>query len=510
VQNTNTLFITGTTGLVGGLLAIRALTDGCRVRCLLRDNEGLSTKDRLHSTLTGLGLTEEQWQAALERIEIVKGDITQPRFGLSVQEWQQLATGLTAVFHAAAYTGFDPSQAAKSAAVNIDGTRNILKLVKESQTRLLHVSTAYVVGDTEEQVFEVPLQGKFRWKNPYEKTKFFAEQEVHAYCREHDLFYAVFRPAILVGGSDGCTIRFNNIYNFIRVAHMLARKRNRDTVIIEARPEAQLNIVPVDFAVAAIWRIFANPHCNGRIFHIANPSPPSFLQLVEEYSAILDLEIRCVDPHGASPTLTVNGKKIGAAFSEYGNYMFGEPRFDLTESQNLLPDYNTLFPRLDRAYYQRILDYAVQQKWGARQPTGQVPKTTATSANYTDRYFQEFLVTKKNQLLIADLTNLHGLVAIRFRDQAGPDWLLDLRGGMLVSISRGTPVEPDCTYVTDTATFAAVASGKMRPEQVFFDGHGDILGNIEKGLQVITALAQFFRTFPFSPCDHPLPGSNGA
>lgn len=505
MYNNSTLCITGTTGLVGGMLAIKALTNGCRIRCLLRDGDGHSAKDRLHATLSGLGLSEEQWQAAHGRIEIIEGDITRPRFGLVADKWQQLSRGLTAVLHAAAYTGFDPSQAAKSAAVNIDGTRHVLKLAKESGARLLHVSTAYVVGDTEEQVYEVPLQGKFRWKNPYEKTKYFAEQEVHAYCREHDISYAVFRPAILVGGSNGRTIRFNNIYNFIRVAHMLARKRSRDTVIIEARPEARLNIVPVDFAVAAIWQIFANPNSSGRIFHIANPSPPTFLQLVEAYSAILDLEIRCVDPHGDGPALTVNGRKIGAAFSEYGNYMFGEPRFDLSESRKLLPEYNTLFPGLDQAYYQRILDYAVQQKWGARQQTALPRKTMAANSSYTDRYFLEFLATKKNQLLIANLTNLHGVIAIRFRDRTGPDWLLELQGGVLISIGRDTPAEAECTYVTDTATFEAVASGRMPPERAFFDGHADIIGNIEKGLQVITALAEFFRTFPFAPPGHSAP-----
>jgi hypothetical protein len=34
---------------------------------------------------------------------------------------------------------------------------------------------------------------------------------------------------------------------------------------------------------------------------------------------------------------------------------------------------------------------------------------------------------------------------------------------------------------------------------VFFDGDADIQGDIEKGLQVITALSEFFRSYPFNP-----------
>ncbi len=481
------------------MLSLRALAAGYRVRLLVRGRDNRAAKTRVRETFLALGMTEAEWRDSRQRIEFLTGDISRPGFGLSAKEWQQAADGLEAVFHAAAYTGFDTSQATRSSAVNIDGTRNVLRLVTEAGARLFHVSTAYVVGDTDKQVFENPLNGTFRWKNPYEKTKFIAEREVHAHCRQHDIDYAVFRPSILTGDSrNGRTIRFNNMYNFIRVAHMLAGRRNRETVIVEANPGARLNIVPIDFAIEAIWRIAHQQSCTGRIFHITNPSPPTFLKLAQEYSAILGLDIRCLDRQdGENPALVVNGRRIGASFSEYGSYMFGEPRFDLTESRTLIPDYDNLFPRIDTAYFRRILEFAIAAKWGGRQQVRPEKAGSDTASSYTDRYFQEFLPGKQNKRLISDLQSLRGIVAIRFRDTGKPAWILELRDGMLVGISQDSTKKPECTYVTDTATFEAVASGRMRPEQVFFEGRGDILGNIEKGLQVITALAEFFRTYPF-------------
>lgn len=498
------IFITGATGLVGGLLALRALAAGYRLRLLVRSRGSLSAEERICQLFLLLAMPKEQWAEVRERISVIPGDVARPRFGLNAGDWQRAAENLQAVFHAAAYTGFEKSQAEISVSVNIDGTRNVLKFVELAGARYFHISTAYIVGDTQERIFEEPLHGAFRWKNPYEKTKFIAEQEVHAHCRQNALDYAVFRPSILIGDSQsGCTTGFNNIYNFMKVAHAISRRRRKEPVIIEAKASARLNIVPVDFAINSIWNLSQLTQCAGQVFHITNPSPPTFVQLVQAYTRILDLNIQCTDPHDSrNPGIILKGRRIGAAFSQYGDYMFGEPEFDLTRSRSLLPGYDDLFPSLNEAYYRRILDFAVSHKWGGRLQ----PVTTAQAAihganrgkSYTVRYFKEFLVDKLNKRLISNLKNLNAVVAVHFRDLQEPDWILELKDGMLVTISQNSRT-PQCTYMTDTTTFEAVTRGNRRPEQIFFEGHGDIEGDIEKGLQVVTALSEFFRSFPFNP-----------
>jgi nucleoside-diphosphate-sugar epimerase/predicted lipid carrier protein YhbT len=500
LHSDKTIFITGATGLVGGLLALRALAAGYRLRLLIRDGVGLSAEDRLLQLLLLLGMAKEEWVRVRDRVEVVRGDVAKPRFGLELKGWRQVSENLWAVFHVAAYTGFDKTLVEKSVAVNIDGTRNVLKFVEQARARYFHISTAYIVGDTQDLIFEEPQYGTFRWKNPYEKTKCIAEGEVHGYCRHNGLNYTVFRPAILIGDSlSGRTIRFNNIYNFIKVAHAISRRRSSDPVIIEAKAAARLNIVPVDFAVNAIWDISQFSESAGRIFHITNPSPPTFIQLVEVYSKILDLNIECVDPRdGKKNGILVKGRRIGVTFSEYGDYMFGEPEFDLTQSRLLLPDYDGRFPCLDEEYFRKILGFAVAHKWGRRQQSPISVVVTGTEKSYTERYFKEFLADKLNKQLISNLKNLSARVGIHFRDQEGADWVLELQNGMLTAISQNSLI-PECTYLTTTAIFEAVARGQSSPEQAFFEGDADIQGDVEKGLHVITALSEFFRFFPFNP-----------
>lgn len=502
MKNDKVIFITGATGLVGGLLALRALAEGFRVRLLVRHGADSSAEYRVFQLFLLLGLKEEEWEMMRDRIEVVRGDISKSRFGLTEGEWQLAAENLRAIYHAAAYTGFDKTQAEKSVVVNIDGTRNVLKFVELSRAPYFHVSTAYVVGDSQGLILEEPQHGPFRWKNPYEKTKCIAEGEVHGYCQQNDLSYTVFRPAILIGDSlSGRTIRFNNIYNFIKVAYAISRRRSSEPVIIEAKATARLNIVPVDFAVNTIWGISQISESAGKIFHISNPSPPSFIQLIEVYTNILGLNIQCVDPRdGQNSGILVKGRRIGVTFSEYGEYMFGEPEFDLSESRSLLPDYDSRFPRLDEEYFRKILDFAVAHKWGSRQKSAVTASVADTKGSYVERYFKEFLADKLNKQLLSNLKNLNGRVAICLRDQKGPDWVLELKDGMLTTISQNS-MAPECTYLTTTAIFEAVARGKSRPEQVFFAGDADIKGDIEKGLHVITALSEFFSTFPFNPAD---------
>jgi nucleoside-diphosphate-sugar epimerase len=361
MKRKGTIFITGATGLVGCLLTMRALRAGHRVRLLVRTHQGQSSGERIRLTLTMLGLPHDQWCHLWPHIEIYEGDITEPQFGLSRRTWQQLADGVLATYHAAAFSGFQNHQAAQARAVNIGGTQNILKLTELSRAHLFHVSSAYIAGDTESRVFEREVETPPRWKNPYEETKFLAEHHVHSHCRENGLTYTVFRPAVLIGDSvHGRTIRFTSIYHYMKLFHRLSTRRKTSSVILEARPGASLNILPVDFAIGAIWDISQSPECEGKVFHITNPSPPKFAELISIAERIFGLRIELVD-------LSSSGK--ATSLSHYRPYLFGEPEFDVTNTRFLLRNYDAAFPELNEGYFRKILKYAVEQHWGKHQFT---------------------------------------------------------------------------------------------------------------------------------------------
>lgn len=497
-----TVLITGATGLVGSLLTMKALRTGHSVRLLARRREKQSPEERIRRILNIFGFSGDQWRQLRSAIDIYEGNITEPQFGLSGGEWRRLADGLAGIYHAAAQTGFQNNQSAELTAVNIDGTRNILRLAELSRAHLHYISTAYVVGDTESRVMERELKGPRRWKNPYEETKFIAERHIHSRCQSNELRYTVFRPAILIGDSvRGRTIRFNNIYSFMKIAHYLSTRRKTPSAILEAKPEASLNILPVNFAIDAIWNIAQLPGCEGKVFHITNPSPPKFVELGSIFEKILGLRIEFIDRSVSGKVISkIRGRKIGTAFPHYSSYMFGEPEFDLANTRSLLRNYDVAFPDLNESYFRKILDYAVKHDWGKRQLSAAYQERERSPLRFTERYFEEFLVSKLNQQLIQNLKNLTAVVSVNIQDEKNSKWVLEINQGMLTTISKNS-LKPECSYLTDAATFEEIVKGNYQPQQAFFDGRGDIEGNIEKGLQVVTVLSEFFRLYPFKPKD---------
>ena len=499
------VFITGGSGFLGSQIALKALKEGVGVRLLVRGKDRFQAYERIRRVFSYFGVTQSDWDDFRERIEVFSGDVTIPGFGLSKRELDQMTDNLPLIFHCAAHTDFNSAGAAIAASVNIDGTRNILKLTETCGARLIHISTAYIVGDVRGKVFEKMQTGTFPWKNVYEKTKFIAEREVHFFSDEKNLDYLVFRPAVLIGDFvHGRTLRFNNIYNFIKIAYFLSLRRKGVRVCVDADPEARLNILPVDFAVDAMWRISQVSHVKQNIFHMANPSPPRFRELAEIYSKILDIHAVCIDPSKDKGKNNANpGKGIGAGFDEYNRYMIGEPEFDLSNTRSIINDYAAAFPRMDETYYRKILNFAIGQKWGKVSKTNPRAILKRDSKNFTDRYFNHFLKSKLHQRLVQNLKNLDAVIGINIRDETIRDeknsgWVLELKKGMLTAVSKNGR-KPECVYETDVDTFKVVVQGDCPPQKAFFDGRGDISGDLEKGLKVITALSEFFKRYPFDP-----------
>ncbi|NDJ59933.1 MAG: NAD-dependent epimerase/dehydratase family protein [Chloroflexi bacterium] len=164
------VFVTGATGFLGGALALRLADDGAHVRALARS----AAKAEL---LRARG------------IEIVIGDVT------DANTIMQAVAGCAYVFHvAAAFRGWAEQQA-----VNVEGTRAVARAAAAAGVqRLIHVSTIGVYGtaqpgDVTEDMQPAP------GISPYAVTKNQGEAVVRGVCAEHNLSYAINRPAFIYG-----------------------------------------------------------------------------------------------------------------------------------------------------------------------------------------------------------------------------------------------------------------------------------------------------------------------
>jgi len=216
-------------------------------------------------------------------LELLAGDITDPRLGLDDPSYDELAERLRSVVHLAAV--YDLAVGAELAErVNVEGTAHVLALCEAAPELERHhyISTAYVAGLRSGRVLESELAEGQAHKNFYESTKFAAEVLVRETMDRVPT--TIYRPAIVVGDSQtGETQKFDGPYYLLRA--LRAR-------LFGIRPqmgpgEAPMNVVPVDFVVNAILAGMREPSAVGKTLHLVDPAPTPSAEvlrlLMQEY-----------------------------------------------------------------------------------------------------------------------------------------------------------------------------------------------------------------------------------
>jgi thioester reductase-like protein len=315
------VLLTGFPGFIGRRLAARLVADGATVTALVEPR-----------------MAEAAREAAIEGLEVLEGDITEQRLGLSEADWERLTAELTSVFHlAAVYDLAVPAEIAQR--VNVDGTGNVLELCVacERLERLNYVSTAYVAGWRSGVVYEHELSLGQSFKNHYESTKFQAEVWVRDEMERVPT--TIYRPAIVVGDSrTGETQKFDGPYFMLRVISVAERRHM--PIAQFGRAEAPFNVVPVDFVVDALLAASAEPEAAGQTLHLVDPEPVTAAELLR----ILAREYAGREPRYRIPAgMVTNLLRLGAVRKAFGGapresivYLNHPVRFDTRRTAEVL------------------------------------------------------------------------------------------------------------------------------------------------------------------------------
>jgi nucleoside-diphosphate-sugar epimerase len=381
------LFLTGGTGFLGGHIGAELLRRGHEVTFLARGDRRQPAAERVDQVLRwhGVGL------AARQRAHVVEGEITQPGLGIERELRRSLQGRIDQIVHCASDTSFVERHRERITAANVDGVRHLLDFAAESQCEALHhLSTAYVAGRRSGLCREELVDG-ITFHNVYEETKCAGEWLAWERCRAEGIRLAIYRPSIVYGHSQtGRTLRFNAFYYPARVAHMLKKLYETDIrertgakaeemgvriepdgslylpVRIEVQDGSGLNLIPVDYFLAAFFAIMEEA-VEGGIYHIVNERVKRIEELMGYIGTWFGLSGLQACPGTAYGQSSRNALEIlvDEYLDAYGPYMRDMRVFDTSRAGPILQSRGIACPELDFDVFGRCMAYAVQVDWKA-------------------------------------------------------------------------------------------------------------------------------------------------
>ncbi|WP_353091311.1 SDR family oxidoreductase [Methylibium sp.] len=255
-------FVTGATGFIGKRL-VRKLLDrrGSTVHFLLRPE----SEAKLPELLAYWGLSG----AGKARAVPVYGDLTAKKLGVAADALKALKGRIDAVYHLAAVYDLGADEASQ-VQVNIEGTRSAVEFAQAIQAGHFHHVSSIAAAGLYEGVFREDMFDEAEGlDHPYFMTKHESEKIVRKECK---LPWTVFRPAMVVGDSTtGEMDKIDGPYYFFKLIQRM-RQLLPPWMPAVGLEGGRVNIVPVDFVVAALDHIsHAKLELDRQCFHLVDP-----------------------------------------------------------------------------------------------------------------------------------------------------------------------------------------------------------------------------------------------
>ncbi len=254
------LFLTGSSGFLGGelLVTLSKREDISRIYCLIR----AKGKEDAISRLTKVFELHNDFYDK-EKIIPVIGDLTDPALAAQLIENTSLAD-INLIIHSAANTSFSRIYDDLIEKVNIHGLRSVLewsKTLKRLET-FAYIGTATICGggECDKIIYEDDSPNpNAKHLVKYTYSKMVGETLLPQYLPSEKIL--VLRPSIVMGDSRPWIPRSPVILWALATVNLLR--------LIPLKPHAQLDIVPVDYAIKAIIELVFAKKRHYSVYHIS-------------------------------------------------------------------------------------------------------------------------------------------------------------------------------------------------------------------------------------------------
>jgi thioester reductase-like protein len=290
------------------------------------------------------------------RVSELEGDPAALDFGLSGAEYRALADSVQRIYHFGSVLEVGDRNAAY-ADQNVASAREVLELaiVAKGLRGLVLLSSVAVSGGRTGVVREDELSEGQSFRGRLDES--LATVEL-MFARHAALPQIVLRPAPIVGDSrTGEIDQLGFPYPWLV---FIDRSPEELVVPVPKRPDATVQIVPIDFVVRAAHFLGSRPSAYGKRYHLVDPAPPTLREFLQLAASASGKRLSATFNPGAltrglvaSPTLRLLSQGARGLLDLFA----ASPRFDTSNAEAALagsglacpPVSDYIMPLLERA-----------------------------------------------------------------------------------------------------------------------------------------------------------------
>ena len=282
-------FVTGASGFIGKRLVRSLLTrPDATVYFLMRE-----------PSAERLAKLSRFWGTDATRAIPLEGDLTQPGLGIAPNDLDPIMSKVDHVFHLAAIYDLE-ADGATEMRTNIEGTRNAVLFAMAVGAKHFHHMSSIAAAGLYHGVFREDMFAEAEeLEHPYFASKHESEKVVREECR---IPWRIYRPGLVVGDStSGEMDKVDGPYYFFKLIQK-TRKLLPPWMPSIGFEGGRINLVPVDFVVAALIHLAHVEGEDGRCFHLTDPHPHRVGEI---------LTIFCRAAHAPDMALRINAALFG-------------------------------------------------------------------------------------------------------------------------------------------------------------------------------------------------------